>query len=204
MLRDDWSHLLIIFIGLFLLDILALISLSSVKNWKEKLQRFVRNKYNFTSMIIEITGILIIFISFGLPWFYYEYTGLMSRFIYLPLIEGINMSNILFSFLITLYLIGVITLIINTIVKRDLNIKYSLELIELILLIFGVILSTNVRYRGCNELIHIPEIYCINSGYSIGYFLYLIGLIILISNGIQMCIYSIIHRKKRDLIKNKI
>lgn len=203
MFIDDWNYLLIIFIGWFLLAVLALLSLSNVKNWKENLQQLIRNRYHFISMIIEITGILIIFTSFGLPWFYYEHIGLVTRFIYLHITEGINMSHILFFFIITAYLIGVIALIIKTLVKRDINIKYSLELVELILLIFGGILITNVRYCGCNELIHIPEIYCISSGYSIGYILYLIGLIILISNGIQMCIYSRLNRKKRDLVKLK-
>ena len=75
-------------------------------------------------------------------------------------------------------------------------------MVETILLIYGVSLIANVRYPGCDELIHIPEIHCIGSGYSIGYILYLLGISILILNGLQMSIYPRV--KGTDIYRSKI
>ncbi|TFF88590.1 MAG: hypothetical protein EU550_01030 [Promethearchaeota archaeon] len=200
MIREEWSYLLFILAGLLLLDFTGVFSLTKPSNMKVTIKKLLKNKYNFLSTSIEFAGIALLFLSFGLPWYYYYecWIGGSCGITYFTVFENSNFSYVLLFLINTAYLIGVFIIVLKILIKKKLSMKSSLELIELIILMLGIIFMVNIEFLDCEGPFIIPERFCFDSGYSVGYFLYVLGIIVLFSNGVQMSVYP--RLKKSEMI----
>jgi len=208
-IMEDPIYLLFILNCWLLMDFLGVISLSKPMNqsrhWKINInfKEFINKKHRFISFVIELIGIIFLIIFFGFPWYYHHYFGFGGDLIRNFFIIESNLGDILLSFIYHAYLIGLIILVIKISAKEKTNVAISLELIELILITLSIEFIASIHFYGCDDIFLIPETYCIDSGYSIGFFLFVIGLITLFLNGLQMSIYLRLKRRKINLFTSK-
>ena len=202
------TSLLFLLFGWLLLDFLGLLTLIepvrdqiSRKN-RLNLKSFMQRKYILLLITLELIGLILLISSFSLRWYYHRYTGMyvVNHLRYFYLKDAINLDSLLTFFISYAYLIGLILIFIKITMKKKIHIFTGLELIELTFFVIGLILMLNLRFMECNQIAVFPGGECIESGHSTGFTLYIIGLLVLIINGLQMSIYRWLKRNKNQIM----
>lgn len=191
---DDAIYFLFYLTLWLLINSLGLISLSkqlNTKNWNIK----GISRYWLISIIIEIIGVIIIIVSPSFPWYFHQLTGWIEGFRYFYIVDATNLNQILITSIFIMYLLGIIIILTKTILKHRIRLQISIEIIELIMIFLSIDFIISLHFNDCNHVIYFPEINCINSGFSTGFFLYIVGITILITNGLQLSIYSRLKKK---------
>jgi hypothetical protein len=191
---DNAFYFLFYLLLWLLINSLGLISLSkqlNTKNWNVK----GISRYWLLSIIIEIIGGIFIIVSISFPWYFHHLSGWIEGFRYIYLFEATNLNQILIASIYLMYLLGIIIILAKTILKHRIRLQISIEIIEFIMIFLGIAFIISLHFNDCNHVIYLPEIYCINSGFSTGYFLYIFGITILITNSLQLSIYSRLKKK---------
>ncbi|MFW9969392.1 MAG: hypothetical protein ACFFDF_04265 [Candidatus Odinarchaeota archaeon] len=195
---NAFLNLVSLFLGFLFLDIIGLFSFLKLPN-KLKLDNFspeiksvLNKKYYSFSIFTEIVGLVILITSFYLPWYYYlPGDGYLRQNLYL--LDAANSLEIINILIYYTYIIGLILIFIKVSIRRNLNSLNIFELIELIFFIPGTIIIFITKFDlGMWWALWNYS----NSGYTSGFILYIIGLVILIANGLQISTYLRLKRKQ--------
>jgi len=184
------------------LNFLGLLSFLKPTNrkidWKPgfPLSFIIENKHFLISIFTGLMGIILLAISFSLPWYYHLLRsvtgsgGYHYNFLYFK--DAINMDSIFTFYLFYAYLLSLSLLFIKISTKGKLRNLYLLEIAEILFIIPGLILIFNIKY---SPPIFLAIFVYIKSGFYSGFILYTIGISVLILNGLQFSIYSRLRRK---------
>ncbi len=192
---SDTLDLVHLFLGWLLLDLIGLITfikpVDRTTNWKNGMnfRSFIPKKHVLFSIVTELIGIILLVISFSIPWYYHLFG--VNHFQYLYFIEAVNLDGIFIIYLYYAYLIGLCLLFLKISIKQKLQIRYLIEVTQILFIIPGIILIFNVKFE---LLFYLAILIYIKSGYSSGFVLYTIGISVLIMNGLQFSIYSRLKR----------
>ena len=194
---SDTTDLIVVFLAWMLLDLISLITfkkpVKEPRNWKNRIQlkSIITKKHSLISLVIEITGIIFVIYSFSIPWYYHLFRyigGGGNHFQKLYFIEAINLQDIFLVLLYYSYLIGLVILFVKISIKKKIKNLVLFELGETIFIFPGIMLIFSVQFGGPTAYLAI-FVY-IQSGYSSGFILYIIGITVLLINGLQFSAYS--------------
>lgn len=184
------------------LDLISLITFVKLvkepRNWtiRIQLESIIAKKYSLISLVIEITGIFFVLYSFSIPWYYHLLGGLGGGYYIqnIYFIEAINLQEIFTILLYYSYFIGLLIIFVKIATKKRIESLTLLEIGELIFLFPGIMLIFGIQFNGRPPMFLLIFVY-IRSGYSSGYVLYIIGITVILINGLQFSAYSRFFRK---------
>ena len=193
---SDTTHLIFVFLAWMLLDLISLITfkkpVKEPRNWKKRIQlkSIITKKHSMISLVIEITGVILVIYSFSIPWYYYlfRYCGDGYHFEKLYFIEADNLYGIFTILLYYSYLIGLVILFVKISFKKKIRSLILLELGETILIFPVIMLIFSVQFSSPG--VYLTIFSYIRSGYSSGFIIYTIGITVLTLNGLQFSVYS--------------
>ena len=196
---DDVIYFLFYLILWMLINSLGLISFSKPFNLRNWIVKGI-SKYKVFSIIIEIIGFIMIIVSFNFPWYFHRLSGWIEGVRYIYISEATNLNQIFITSIYLMYLLGIIIILAKTMSTHRIRLQISIEIIEFIMIFLGIAFIISLHFNDCNHVIYFPEIYCINSGFSSGFILYTVAIILLSMNGLQMSIW---YRIKNKLVISK-
>lgn len=166
------------------------------KKWKfwSQLKAIIAKKHLLITLVIESIGIILVIISFFIPWYYHIYNGFgwIRLFHEYYFIEAVHLYEIFSILLYYPYLIGLGLLFGKISLKKKISNLNLLELIEAIFIFPGIMLIFSVRFGRIPSFI-IFDVYNIHdtlSGPSSGFILYIVGFSVLMLNGLHYSVFS--------------
>lgn len=192
---------IIVIIGFFSIDLIGIFSLMKpihISRFKFKLKTIksiLTNKYSLVSLFTELGGLGVLISSFFLPWYFQHLIGwpIGHIFHYYYLFRDLVFIHYMLNFLLYYaYIIALLILFVRFSSNIKINGHFSLVIIKLLFFVPGIVIILNTKI-GCPYFL-IPEEFCVDYGYSFGFFFYIIGFIILIANGLQVILYTRIKR----------
>ena len=195
---SDTTDLIFIFLAWMLLDLISLISfkkpVKEPRNWKKKIQlkSIITKKHSLISLVIEITGMICVIYSFSIAWYYQLYRdnwwGSHSHTFYL--IDAFRLHEIFSILVYYSYLVGLVILFGKISFKKKIKSLILLEFSEAILIFPGIMLIFSVQFGRVPCIITYAFSSYIQTGPSSGFILYIIGITVLMLNGLQFSVYS--------------
>lgn len=200
---NDLINLIVLLSFLLILDFFGLITLikpiSIPRDWKAlfKFKSLLKNKKILISITLMSFGIILLINSFFFPWYYWHLIGwVVTPIRNFYIIDAKNLEDLLSTLIYSMYYIGLIILFTKITKKKKIHVFFILVSIELILIFLGIMFLINIKFYTCKDYFGFPEISCVNSGYSTGFYLYTIGFSFLALNGLQWSYYSWMKYKK--------
>jgi hypothetical protein len=180
-------------LGLDIFGCVALfLSVDELKDWKRKIKLMILDKYVIFSILVELIALFLLIFSFFFPWFYvsqypFFFIGIKPGPIlyYIYIFEVYNIKEIMRNLLYYSYLLGIFLLLLKTITKRKFPIRVIIETIQVLMLIPAVYLFIMIT-------VHPPILFAwvVDSGYCLGAYLFLIGLLLFTFNGVQISYFT--------------
>ena len=195
---SDTTDLIFIFLAWMLLDLISLITfkkpVKEPRNWKKRIQlkSIITKKHLIISLVIEITGIIFVIYSFSIPWYYqlYRDNWWESHSHTFYLIDAFRLREIFSILVYYSYLVGLVILFGKISFKKRIRSLILLEFSEAILIFPGIMLIFSVQFGRVPSFIVFAFSSYTQIGPSSGFILYIIGITVLMLNGLQFSVYS--------------
>lgn len=195
---NELSNQLTILIGFLFLDISGIFSMTKPINFSRgmlvKIKSIFTRKISLITLIFEILAITTLILSFFYPWYYLHLLdmnrGETVRYIFIPM-DSYFSGYFLYFLKLAIkyaYFITLIILFIKIASNTKFNIFHAFTFIKIIIFSLGFLFLLNIDL-GCPPMM-IPEVSCIDSGFTSGFYLCMIGLITLLLNGVFLSVYS--------------
>ncbi|NVM16856.1 MAG: hypothetical protein HWN80_04015 [Candidatus Lokiarchaeota archaeon] len=197
---SDTTDLIFVFLLWISLDLISLMTFKKParesRNWKNKIQfmSVATKKHRLLSLVIEISGIILVIYSFSIPWYFHSYRDYFigeTRIFMFHLIDADFLHEIFSILLYYPYLIGLVILFSKICLKNKIRNLLLFEIIEAIFVLPGIMLLFTVQFGRLPSFIFFGfGLRYTLSCPSYGFILYIIGITVLLINGIQFSAYS--------------
>ena len=162
------------------------------------------------SLILGTVGYSLVILSLYLPWYYHliydSFHGIPKYYRYFYINDAQNFIEPLFNFLLYGAIFGLVIIIIFSLAfwKKKIHISPALTLPAIIFILPLVLITLFLEFEGCQIGTGLPSIgvQCIAYGYSIGFYINILAILLLISNLILLHIGFLTLRKKYYHISN--
>ena len=195
---SDTTDLISVFLALILLDLFSLITFKKPakepRDWKNKirLKSIISKKQALLFPVVEITGVIFVIVSFFIPWFYHIYSGFgwYRQFREFYFIEADGLHDIFSILLYYSYLIGLVLIFAKIAIKKKMKSRILLEIGEAILVFPGLMLIFSVYFGRIPSFMYLNGLQDTLSCPSSGFILYIIGITVLMLNGLYFSVFS--------------
>lgn len=161
-----------------------------------------QEKIILISLILGTVGYSLVILSLYLPWYYHLiydwFGGKYYRYFYIN--DAQNFIEPLFNFLLYGAIFGLVIIIVFSLAfwKKKFHIFTALTIPTIILLPPLVLITLFLEFEGCQIGTGLPSIgvQCIAYGYSIGFYINILAILLLIFNLILLHIGFLTLRKK--------
>ena len=167
-----------------------------------------RDKIIIIDIILGTVGYALIILSLYLPWYYRKFhdsfLGIPNYYRYFYIDDAQNFIEYIFNFLLFGAIFGLVIIIISALVfwKKKILIFTTLTILAILLLVPLVHNTLLLEFEGCQTGLPSIGVQCIAYGYSIGFYINLLAILILTSNLLLLFIGFLKFRNDHYYISN--